>query len=78
VEFWNPDRKYAEERVKWKSAAILGLLKHVMTVPVNDDGTPKPSTLTCPCRVYYTLGKEYTKKDGSTSNYHDVAHLRMI
>jgi hypothetical protein len=78
AEFWNPDRQYAEERVKWKSAAVLGLLKHVMTVPVNDDGTPKASTLTCPSRVYFTLGKEYTKKSGEKANYHDVGAVRPL
>ena len=78
VEFWNPNRKYAEERVKWKSLSIIGLLKHVMTVPTNDDGTPKAAAFTAPCRVYYTLGKEYTKKDQTIANYHDVAHVRPL
>jgi len=78
VEFWNPNRKYAEERVKWKSFSIIGLLKHVMTVLTNDDGTPKAATFTVPCRVYYTLGKEYTKKDQTIANYHDVAHVRPL
>ena len=78
VEFWNPNRKYAEERVKWKSFSIIGLLKHVMTVLTNDDGTPKAATFTVPCRVYYTLGKEYTKKDQTIANYHDVACVRPL
>ena len=78
VEFWNPNRKYAEERVKWKSLSIIGLLKHVMTVPTNDDGTPKAAAFTAPCRVYYTLGKEYTKRDQTMANYHDVAHVRPL
>ena len=78
VEFWNPNRKYAEEHVKWKSLSIIGLLKHVMTVPTNDDGTPKAAAFTVPCRVYYTLGKEYTKKDQTIGNYHDVAHVRLL
>ena len=78
VEFWNPNRKYAEERVKWKSFSIIGLLKYVMTVLTNDDGTPKAATFTVPCRVYYTLGKEYTKKDQTIANYHDIAHVRPL
>ena len=78
VEFWNPNRKYAEERVKWKSFSIIGLLKHVMTVLTNDDGTPKAATFTVPCRIYYTLGKEYTKKDQTIAHYHDIAHIRPL
>ena len=78
VEFWNPNRKYAEERVKWKSHSIIGLLKYVMTVPTNDDGTPKAAAFTAPCRVYYSLGKEYVKKDQTLANYHDVAHVRPL
>lgn len=78
AEFWNPGRKYPEETVKWKSPSIVGLLKYIMAVPVNDDGTPKASTFTCPCRIYFALGKEYVKKDGAKANYHDIAHVRPL
>lgn len=79
VEFWNPGRKYAEEYVKWKPENVLGLLKHVMTVPTNDDGSIKPSILSCKCRVYFTLGKEKTGPNAKPgSRWHDVAHVRPL
>jgi hypothetical protein len=79
VEFWQTGRKYAEEYVKWKPENILGLLKHVMTVPVNDDGTIKPAVVSCKCRVFYSLGKEKTGPNAKPgSRWHDVAHVRAI
>lgn len=79
VEFWIPGRKWAEEYVKWQPAHVLGLLKHVMTVPVNNDGSIKTAKVTCPCRVYYTLGKEKTGPNAKPgSRWHDVAHVRLI
>jgi hypothetical protein len=79
VEFWNPGRQYAEEYVKWTPDNVLGLLKHVMTVPVNDDGTIRPAKLSCKCRVYYSLGKEKTgPKAKPGSRWHDVAHVRPL
>lgn len=79
VEFWNPGRKYAEEYVKWKPENILALLKHVMTVPTNDDGSIKPAILSCKCRVYFSLGKEKTGPNAKPgSRWHDVAHVRPL
>lgn len=79
VEFWQTGRKYAEEYVKWKPENIKGLLKHIMTVPTNDDGSIKPSVLACKCRVYYTLGKEKTGPNAKPgSRWHDVAHVRSL
>ena len=79
VEFWQTGRKYAEEYVKWKPENIIGLLKHVMTVPANDDGSIKPAVLSCKCRVYFTLGKEKTGPNAKPgSRWHDVAHVRPL
>jgi len=79
VEFWQTGRKYAEEYVKWKPENIKGLLKYVMTIPTNDDGTIKPAILSCPSRVYFTLGKEKTGPNAKPgSRWHDVAHVRPL
>lgn len=79
VEFWQTGRKYAEEYVKWKPENVKGLLKHVMTVPVNDDGSLKPAVVGCHCRVYFTLGKEKTGPNAKPgSRWHDVAHVRLV
>jgi len=78
VEFWN-GRTYAEEYVKWKPENVFGLLKHIMAVPTNDDGSIKAAKLLCNCRVYYTLGKEKTgPKAKPGSRWHDVAHVRPL
>ena len=79
VEFWRTGRKYAEEYLKWKPDSVKGLLKHIMTVPVNDDGSIKPAKLSCKCRVLYTLGKEKTGPNAKPgSRWHDVAHVRPL
>lgn len=79
VEFWQTGRKYAEEYVKWKPENVKALLRHIMTVPVSDDGTIKPAILSCPCRVYFTLGKEKTGPNAKPgSRWHDVAHVRPL
>ena len=79
VEFWNPGRQYAEEYVKWQPDRIKALLKHVMTVPVNDDGSVKPAKLSCRCRVFFSLGKEKTGPNAKPgSRWHDVAHVRPL
>ena len=79
VEFWNPGRQYAEEYVKWKPENVKGLLKHIMTVPTNDDGTLKPGKHSVNCRVYYSLGKEKTGPNAKPgSRWHDVAHVRLV
>jgi hypothetical protein len=72
VEFWRTDRKFAEERVKWKNEQVVGLLKHV-----GIDAT-KPQEIVKPLRVWFTLGKEYVKSNGQTSNYHDIGHVRAL
>lgn len=58
---------------KWAWEQAQGLLKHVTTADVS-----KAATFTLPCRVYYTLGKAYTRPDGTTGNYKDVAHVRPL
>jgi hypothetical protein len=79
VEFWKIGRKYCEEYLKWKPESVLGLLKHVMTVKLNDDGTIKPAIEACKCRVYYLLGKEKTGPNAKPgSRWHNVAHVRPI
>lgn len=69
VGFWNPGRKYAEERLKWKADRVAGLLKHVTSADVN-----KAQNLAVNCRVYFVLGKE--KQNGG--NWHDIEHVRPI
>lgn len=69
VGFWNPGRKFAEERLKWKTDRVAGLLKHVTSADVT-----KAQKLALPCRVYFVLGKEKT----NGGNWHDIEHVRPI
>jgi hypothetical protein len=79
LKFYGNDRKqphndYPSVSVnKWAWEQAQGLLKHVTTADVS-----KAAEFSLPCRVYWTLGKSYTKPDGSTGQYKDVAHVRPL
>lgn len=72
IEFFSDGHKFPDAKVnKWKIPQAAGLLKHVTSHDVT-----RPADLSVACRVYYTLGKEYAKQDGSKGNYKDIAHCR--
>lgn len=72
IEFYALGHEYADLRTTWKPEQVAGLLKHVTSIDVN-----KPADLALPCKVYYTLGKEYKNaKTGATGNYKDIGHCR--
>jgi hypothetical protein len=58
---------------KWPWEGATGLLRHVTSADV-----AKPATLSLKCRVYYTLGKQFTLDNGKTGNYKDVHHVRPL
>jgi len=69
-----PHDDFPEVKVnKWKYEQAAGLMKHVTSASVKE-----ANEFALSCRVYYTIGKEYTKKDGSKGNYRDIGHVRLI
>ena len=73
IEFYAEGHKFPDLKTTWKAEQVAGLLKHVTAQDVT-----KAADLALPCRVYYTLGKEYTKPDGTKGNYKDIAHVRPL
>jgi len=74
IEFYEDGHKFPDLKTTWKADQVAGLLKHVTSHDVT-----KPADLALPCRVYYTLGKEYTSaQTGQTGNYKDIAHVRPL
>jgi hypothetical protein len=74
LEFYAGSDKYPKVKVnKWPWEGATGLLRHVTSADV-----AKPATLTLKCRVYYTLGKQFTLDNGKTGNYKDVHHIRPL
>lgn len=79
IEFYGNDKKqphndYPGVKVnKWKSEQAAGLMKYVTSADIS-----KAAEFSLPCKVYWTEGKEYTKPDGSTGRYKNVAHVRPI
>jgi len=73
IEFYAEGHKFPDLKTTWKAEQAAGLLKHVTAQDVT-----KAADLALPCRVYYTLGKEYTKPDGTKGNYKDIAHVRPL
>ena len=79
IEFYGNSHKqphddFPEVKVnKWKYEQAAGLMKHVTSASIKE-----ANEFALPCRVFYTIGKEYQKKDGSTGNYRDIGHVRLI
>jgi hypothetical protein len=72
LEFYAGADKYPKVKVnKWPWEGATGLLRHVTSADVS-----KPATLSLKCKVYYTLGKQFTLDNGKTGNYKDVHHVR--
>lgn len=73
IEFYADGHKFPDLKTTWTAEQIAGLLKHVTSQDVT-----KAADLALRCRVYYTLGKEYQKPDGTKGNYKDIAHVRPL
>lgn len=67
----------------WKIDSAIGLLKWIMGTgevfkEVDGEVLVKPTTFTGKVKLYYKLGAEFTRQDGSKDHYKNIEHLRPV